>query len=65
MPLARRRKSEQAIARSRGALSTKIHALVHSLGMRARRRLTGGQAGDSPEAMPFLGALKPASLADN
>ena len=31
--------------------------------MLARFHLTGGQAGDSPEALPLLGELKPASLA--
>lgn len=31
--------------------------------MLARFRLTGGQAGDSPEALPLLDELKPASLA--
>jgi transposase len=59
---AAKKKGEQAIGRSRG-LSTKIHALVDGLGMLARFHLTGGQAGDSPEALPFLGELKPASLA--
>jgi transposase len=63
MPPARRKKGEQAIGRSRGGLSTKIHALVNGLGMLARFHLTGGQAGDSPEALPLLGELKPASLA--
>ena len=63
MPPARRKKIEQAIGRSRGGLSTKIHALVDGLGMLARFHLTSGQAGDSPEALPLLGELKPASLA--
>lgn len=31
--------------------------------MLARFRLTGGQAGDRPEALPLLDDLKPASLA--
>jgi hypothetical protein len=31
--------------------------------MLARFHLTGGQAGDSPEALPLVGELKPASLA--
>jgi transposase len=44
-------------------LTTKIHALVDGLGMLARFRLTGGQAGDSPEALPLLDELKPASPA--
>ena len=63
MPPARQKKGEQAIGRSRGGLSTKIHALVDGLGMLARFHLTGGQAGDSPEALPLPGELKPASLA--
>ena len=53
----------QAIGRSRGGLTTRIHALVDGLGMLARFRPTGGQAGDSPEALPLLDELKPASLA--
>jgi transposase len=44
-------------------LTTKIHALVDGLGMLARFRLTCGQAGDSPEALPLLDELKPVSLA--
>jgi transposase len=60
---ARPKKGDQSIGRSRGGLSTKIHALVDGLGMLARFHLTGGQAGDSPEALPLLGELKPASLA--
>ena len=52
------KKEKQAIGRSRGGLSTKIHALVDGLGMLAHFHLTGGQAGDSPEALPLLGELK-------
>ncbi len=63
MPLVRPKKGDQAIGRSRGGLSTKIHALVDGLGMLARFRLTCGQAGDSPEALPLLDELIPASLA--
>jgi transposase len=58
-----KKNGDQAIGRSRGGLTTKIHALVDGLGMLARFRLTGGQAGDSPEALPLLDELKPASLA--
>jgi len=43
-------------------LSTKIHALVEGLGSLARFRLTGGQAGDSPDALPLLEGLHPDSL---
>lgn len=63
MPLARPKKGDQALGRSRGGLSTKIHALVDGLGMLAKFSLTGGQAGDSPEALPLLGELRPDSVA--
>ena len=43
-------------------MSTKIHALVEGLGSLARFRLTGGEAGDRPEALPLLGDLPPDSL---
>lgn len=43
-------------------MSTKIHALVEGLGSLARFCLTGGEAGDSPQALPLLGGLQPASL---
>lgn len=57
------KKRDQALGRSRGGLSTKIHALVDGLGMLAKFSLTGGQAGDSPEALPLLGEFKPGSVA--
>ena len=56
------KKGDQALGRSRGGLSTKIHALVEGLGSLARFCLTGGQAGDSPQALPLLDNLKPDSL---
>lgn len=43
-------------------MSTKIHALVEGLGALARFALTGGQAGDSPQAMPLLEGLQPLSV---
>ena len=43
-------------------MSTKIHTLVEGLGSLARFRLTGGEAGDSPEALPLLLDLQPDSL---
>jgi hypothetical protein len=49
---------ELAIGRSRGGLSIKVHALVDGLGMLARFHPTDG----SPEALPLLGELNPASL---
>ncbi|OHC64288.1 MAG: transposase [Rhodocyclales bacterium GWA2_65_19] len=43
-------------------MSTKIHALVEGLGSLARFRLTGGEAGDSPQALSLLLDLQPDSL---
>lgn len=43
-------------------MSPRIHALVEGLGSLARFRLTGGEAGDRPEALPLLGDLPPDSL---
>lgn len=43
-------------------MSTKIHALVEGLGSLARFRLTGGEAGDSPQALPLLKDLRAGSL---
>ena len=51
---ARKKEGEQAIGRSRGGLTTKIHALVEALGNLARWRLTAGQAADVSEAEPLL-----------
>lgn len=59
---ATQKKGPQALGRSRGGLSTKIHALVEGLGSLARFHLTGGEAGDSPEALPLLSDLRPCSL---
>lgn len=56
------KKGDQTLGRSRGGLSTKIHALVEGLGSLARFCLTGGQVGDSPQALPLLDNLKPDSL---
>ena len=58
----RQKNGDQALGRSRGGLSTKIHALVEGLGSLARFSLTGGEAGDSPQALPRLKDLRPGSL---
>ncbi len=42
----------QAIGRSRGGLSTKLHLAVRGLGCPVRFTLTPGQAGDAPQAGP-------------
>lgn len=70
MPLARRRgargaesndkipePADHAIGRSRGGLTTKIHALV-TAGIRpVALLLSAGQAGDNPRLMPLLDVL--------
>lgn len=57
MPQAHPKKGEQALGRSRGGLSTKIHALVEGLGHLARFELTPGQAGDVKRAADLLEGL--------
>ncbi|MBI5164788.1 MAG: IS5 family transposase [Magnetospirillum sp.] len=44
----------QAIGRSRGGLSTKIHMAVRGLGCPVRFTLTAGQMGDVPQAGPLI-----------
>jgi transposase len=41
---------DQALGRSRGGLSTKIHMVVRGLGCPVRFTLTAGQKGDAPQA---------------
>ena len=53
---------EQAIGRSRGGLSTKIHALVDALGNPVKLLLTPGQANDLVGAEPLLENSSPAAL---
>ena len=48
---------EQALGRSRGGFSTKIHALVDGLGNPLRLHRTAGQAHDSPHATMLLSGL--------
>ena len=45
---------KQALGRSVGGFSTKIHAAVDALGNPLRLLLTGGQSGDAPQAIPLL-----------
>ncbi|MDH0125563.1 IS5 family transposase [Brucella intermedia GD04153] len=59
-PARRRRKKgaeDQALGRSRGGLSTKIHMAVHGLGCPVRFTLTAGQKGDAPQADAMIEAL--------
>lgn len=48
---------EQALGRSRGGFSTKIHVIVDGLGNPLRLRLTAGQCHDSPHAPALLEGL--------
>ena len=55
---AKKRGSEdQAIGRSRGGLSTKIHLAVRGLGCPVRFILTAGHRGDVPQAAPLVEGL--------
>lgn len=58
----RQENGNQALGCSRDGLSTKSYAVVDGLGSLARFCLTGGEAGDSPEALPFLRGLEPGSV---
>lgn len=46
--------AEQALGRSVGGFSTKIHVTVDALGNPLRLLLTGGQNGDAPQAISLL-----------
>lgn len=50
------------MGRSRGGLTTKIHALVDAEGRPVRLVLTPGQAGDAPAALDLIGDLAPGSI---
>ena len=45
------------MGRSRGGLTTKIHALVDAEGLPIALRLTEGQAHDNPTALEMIGSL--------
>ena len=49
---------DQALGRSRGGLSSKIHMAVDAGGQPIRFILTGGQASDAPQAVPLLSGIK-------
>jgi transposase len=54
---AEKKNGPQALGRSRGGLSTKIHAAVEGLGNPAALTLTGGHEHDSKQAQPLLDAV--------
>lgn len=49
--------ADEAFGRSRGGLTTKIHAVVDALGNPLRIHLTAGQRADSPQALNLLEGL--------
>ena len=53
----KRGSEDQAIGRSRGGLSTKIHLAVRGLGCPVRFTLTAGQRGDVPQAAALIEGL--------
>ena len=52
----------ECLGRSRGGVSTKIHACTEALGNAVRLIATGGQAGDCPQALPLLKGLQPGKV---
>ena len=60
--LAREKNGAQAIGRSRGGLTTKIHALVDALGNPVELMLTPGQAHDLACAEPLIEDANPDAL---
>src|SRR6266704_510757 len=59
---AREKNGPQAIGRSRGGLTTKIHALVDALGNPVELMLTPGQAHDLACAEPLIESADPDAL---
>jgi len=54
--------SEQRMGRSRGGLTTKIHAVVDSSGLPVRLALTTGEAHDNRLVLTLLSGLKSAAM---
>ena len=54
MVLPLKKQQEEAIGKSRGGLSTKIHAAVDALGNPVRLRLTEGQASEYGQANALI-----------
>ena len=64
-PPGQKNRGEQALGRSRGGFSTKLHGLADALGNPLAFRLTAGQQGDAPQALPLLdGFTATAVIAD-
>jgi transposase len=56
--------ADHALGRSRGGLTTKIHALTDQATCPVTVLLTAGQAGDNPQLVPLLDAHDAARTAD-
>jgi transposase len=56
---AKKQQPEQAIGKSRGGLSTKIHAAVDALGHPVRLLLTAGQVSEYTQAEDLIEGFKP------
>ena len=52
----------EALRRSRGGFSCKIHALTDALGLPVRFILTGGQAADITQATPLMQGMSTGAL---
>lgn len=56
---------DQALGRSRGGLTTKVHLVADALGRPVELRLTGGQVSDMTPALDLLdGTFAPVIIAD-
>jgi transposase len=53
---------DHCLGRSRGGLTTKIHAVVDRQGLPLRLGLTAGQAHDAPAALALLDRLEPRTI---
>ena len=51
-------RARQGIGRSRGGLSTKVHAAVEGRGLPLATIVTPGQGGDNPQLVPLLNAVR-------
>ena len=54
----KRGNKDQALGRSRGGLTTRIHMVCDACGQPLRFALTGGQASDGPQAIPLLEGME-------
>ena len=57
-----KKKAEQALGRSRGGMTTKIHAITDGLGRCIDFKLTEGQVHDSTQAVELLKGKSPENI---